>query len=201
MATWAYQTNIKGPPGPPGSGSDLDTASGVTIDTGETFRLVMLSTGEVFAIPYAAVPPIAPTGLAAIVRMNSVSLTWTAVSGAVSYGINRDGVPIGTSSGLSYRDTTVVLNHTYSYTVASIDTYSQRSPGSLPVIAFIDPAINVAPADMLIACWPTPIPTDGPAYIRVNAHEIDMQTIAFTLGVDAGSLTPTADPSVWIFAI
>lgn len=186
---------------PEGGGGGSSSLSGLTVDTGELYRLIMLSNGSVFAIPYAAVPPTAPTGLVATVRLTSVSLNWAAVAGAVNYSINRDGVPIGTTSDRRYRDTTITLSHTYSYTVSSIDTYRQRSPASSPVTAFIDPVINVAPTNMLITCWPTPIPTDGPAIIRVNAREIDVQTIAFTLGVDAGSLTATADPSVWVFAI
>ena len=48
---------------------------------------------------------------------------------------------------------------------------------------------------------PLPIPTDGPAIIRVNAREIDTQTIAYALHVDAGSLTATSDPSVWVLRI
>jgi hypothetical protein len=185
----------------PGGGGGSGDLSGTTIDTGEQFRLIMLSTGAVYAIPYAAVPPAVPTGLVATVRLTSVNLDWTAVSGATSYLIKRNGVQIGTTGNRSYRDTAIVVGNTYSYTVSSADQYQQRSPASAPVSAFIDASLNTAPTDVTVTCWPNPIPTDGPAIIRVNARDLDVQTIAFTLGVDAGSLSATADPSVWVFRI
>jgi len=52
-----------------------------------------------------------------------------------------------------------------------------------------------------IAVWPLPIPTDGYSYIRVTAVDIDVQDMAYILNVDAGSITPTPDPSVWILKV
>ena len=186
--------------GPPGTGSG-GGSSGFTIDTGELYRIIMLSNGSVFAIPFDAVPPDKPTGLAATIRLTSVNLTWNAAAGATSYVIKRNGVEIGTTSGRSYRDTTVTVGNTYTYTVSSVDQYKQRSPASDPVSATIDIGLNSAPTDVVIKCWPLPIPTDGPALVRVNSREIDVQLIMTTLGVDAGALTPTADPTVWSLRI
>jgi hypothetical protein len=188
----------------PGSSSalfSLDSADGLTVDTGEKYRIIMLSNGSTFAIPYAAVPPTAPTGVVAIARLTSVNLNWGIVSGATSFVIKRNGIQIGTTGNQTYRDTNIVIGNTYSYTVSSVDQYKQRSPPSATVSAFIDPSLNAAPTNVAIYCWPNPIPTDGPAYIRVNAREIDVQTIAYMLNVDAGSLSATADPSVWAFRI
>jgi hypothetical protein len=175
--------------------------SGTTIDTGEPYRIIMLSNGTVRAIPAAAVPPVAPTGLALFVSMTSVNASWTAVSGAARYNVYRDNVLLATTTNKSFRDTTVVLNNTYEYKVASVDTYGQISPSSGPQSATINISLNHVPADVVIKCWPLPIPTDGPAFVRVNATEIDVQTIAFTLNVDAGSLRGTSDPSTWILLL
>jgi hypothetical protein len=175
--------------------------SGTTIDTGEPYKIIMLSNGTVRAIPVDAVPPVAPTGVTLFVSMTSVSVSWTVVSGAARYNVYRDGVLLGTTTDKTYRDATVVLDHTYEYEVASVDIYGQISPPSDPVSATIDISLNHAPADVVIKCWPLPIPTDGPAFIRVNATEIDVQTISYVLNVDAGSLRATNDPSVWIITL
>lgn len=175
--------------------------SGTTVDTGESFKLIMLSDGTVRAIPIAAVPPTTPTGVSIITRLTSVSLSWTAVAGATSYQITRNGVVIGTSPFTSYRDGGVTIGSTYDYRVASIDQYQQRSPASAPVTTFIDVALNQAPADVVITVWPTPIPVDGYSYVRVNAREMDVQNLAFALSVDVGSISSTADPSTWTIQI
>ena len=102
------------------------------------------------------------------------------VTGAVRYNIYRDGVLFGTTTDKTLRDVTVVLNNTYEYSVASVDAYGQISPRSDPVSATIDISLNHVPADVVIKCWPTTNTYfDGPAFIRVNATEIDVQTISF----------------------
>jgi hypothetical protein len=104
--------------------------------------------------------------------------------------------------GRTFRDTSITIGQTYTYQIATVDTYGQRSPSSTPPFtAFVDPALNIAPAAVVITCWPNPIPTNGPAWVRVNARETNVQNIAFTLGVDVGTLTSTPDPSRWIIEI
>jgi hypothetical protein len=172
-----------------------------TVDTGDVYKGIMLSDGTVVAIPYDAEVPEAPTDISIITRLTSVSLSWPAVTGATSYQITRNGTNIATTAFTSYRDAAVTVSQTYTYTIASVDQYQQRSPASDPVIAFIDPALNQTPADVTITVWPTPIPIDGYSYVRVNAMELDVQDIAFELEVDVGSLTSTPDPSTWIIRI
>jgi hypothetical protein len=176
-------------------------SGGVTVDTGEPYRIIMLSDGTVLAIPFDAVTPEAPTDILITTRLTSVSLSWPAVAGATSYQITRNGTNIATTSFTSYRDAAVTVSQTYTYTIASVDQYQQRSAASDPATAFIDPALNQTPTDVTITVWPTPIPTDGYSYVRVNALELDVQTIAFALEVDVGSLTSTPDPSTWIIRI
>jgi hypothetical protein len=184
-----------------GGGGEIDDSSGTTVDTGEEYRIIMLSTGLVRAVPYDAVPPDTPENVAALARLTSVRLTWDAAALATSYQITRNGSILATTSLTSYRDRAVTISQTYTYTVSSIDQYLQRSPASDPVTAFIDPALNQTPSDVTITMWPTPLPTDGWSYVRVNAQELDVQDLAFELEVDVGSLTSTPDPSTWILRI
>ncbi|MGZ4729839.1 MAG: galactose oxidase-like domain-containing protein [Acidimicrobiales bacterium] len=70
-------------------------------------------------------PPTAPTNLVATATQSrQVNLAWTAASdnaGVTRYNVLRDGLPVGTSPGTSYVDTTVQPNTTYSYTVTAQD--------------------------------------------------------------------------------
>jgi len=182
--------------GPAGSGS-INDASGITIDTGEKYRIIMLSDGTVTAVPYDAVPPDTPATPSIVVRLSSVGLSWPAAARATSYIIYRNGSQIGVSNIPSYRDPAITVGNTYAYTVASVDQYKQRSSASAPVDAFVDIALNNAPQDFAITVWPNPVPTDGYSFVNVNVWDIDVQNIAYALNVDAGSLTPTADLGVW----
>jgi poly(hydroxyalkanoate) depolymerase family esterase len=68
--------------------------------------------------------PPAPTGLAVTGTTDtSVSLSWTAVSGAASYNVYRNGTKVNTSgvTGTSYSDTGLTASTTYSYTVAAVN--------------------------------------------------------------------------------
>jgi chitodextrinase len=171
--------------------------TGITSDTGETYKIILFSDGTMRAIPTSAIPPTNPTGLTRTVRVNSVKLTWTAVAGATSYRIERDGAPYATSPTTSYRDSGVVVGTTYAYAVRAVDTYGQASPLSATVTAFIDPALNVAPT-ITVRTWPAgAIPANQRAIVRVNATDVDLQALALALGVDLGTLVATADPTVW----
>jgi len=98
--------------GPAGSGS-INDASGTTIDTGEKYRIIMLSNGTVTAVPYDAVPPATPVDVAIVVRLSSVGLSWPAAARATSYIIYRNGSQIGTSATPSYHDPNITMGQTY----------------------------------------------------------------------------------------
>jgi hypothetical protein len=81
----------------------------------------------------------------------NVDVTWTAVSGAVSYEIYRRAAPgsyslIGTSSVPSYSDPTVTAGKAYLYAVKSVDATPTTSALSAPDLAttffFTDPALT-----------------------------------------------------------
>jgi hypothetical protein len=79
--------------------------SGNTVDTGQPYKVIMLSDGTVRAVPFTTVAPVPPTGLTPTIRLTSVTLHWTAAagSGVDHYYVTRDGVLKSTSSNLTYR--------------------------------------------------------------------------------------------------
>lgn len=173
-----------------------------TSDTGEEYKLIGFSNGTVRAIPIGATPPDTPSVPTLDVRLSVVILSWPAAARATSYVVSRNGSDIGIATGPSYRDLTVTSGSTYTYRVQAADNYGQRSAQSGPAVAFIDPALNVAPVTDVRA-WPTTYNDPGKTLIRVNATDIDAQQLELTLGITAGTgtLTPTADPSVWELTI
>ena len=65
----------------------------------------------------------APTGLAVTgTTTTSVSLSWTAVTGAASYHVYRNGTLAGTATGTTYTDTGRTASTSYTYTVAAVDS-------------------------------------------------------------------------------
>jgi hypothetical protein len=185
----------QGPAGPPGPGGGV---TGNTSDTFEPYKVIMLSNGTVRAIPVGAAPPTIPTGFAVDVRLSSVRAHWTAGVGATQYMVYRTGMSPVTVSTLYYRDLNIVVGSTYQYWVQSIDTYGQRSAVVGPISAFVDPADNSDP-EASIKTWPATLSTVGQTLIRVNARDVDAQVLETELEVDDGTITPTDDPSVWVY--
>ncbi|WP_225839834.1 PHB depolymerase family esterase [Streptomyces sp. NK08204] len=74
----------------------------------------------------------APTGLTVTGTTDTtVSLSWSAVSGAASYHVYRGGTEVGSATGTSYTDTGLNSGTQYSYTVAAVDSggaIGTRSP-------------------------------------------------------------------------
>ncbi|MCA1596680.1 MAG: hypothetical protein LC772_09695 [Chloroflexi bacterium] len=93
--------------------------------------------------------PQAPTGLAAVAAVGTISLTWTASSGASTYNIKRSttsGGPyttLSTTTSTSYVDTSVVALTTYYYVVSGINSGGHEGANSTEVSAT---ALTIAPA-------------------------------------------------------
>jgi hypothetical protein len=193
-ATFAPQ----GPTGATGPAGGI--SAGNTADTFEPYKVILLAQGNaVKAIPASADAPALPTGLAVIAKLSSVRIHWTAAARASQYRLFKDGVLLTTTSGLSYRDRAIAVSHTYQYVVQAVDGYGQRSQPTAPVSAFIDPALNVAPVVDDVVSWPPVVPSSGRSILRVNAHDANAHALALALGVSAGSIAATDDPSVWIY--
>jgi fibronectin type 3 domain-containing protein len=65
------------------------------------------------------------------VNSRKCKLTWTAVTGAVTYNVYRDGIPIKTLiKATSYTDAAVTHGTTYSYYVYAVDVDGQGNPSN-----------------------------------------------------------------------
>ncbi|OIJ95522.1 hypothetical protein BIV25_20505 [Streptomyces sp. MUSC 14] len=53
---------------------------------------------------------------------HGASLSWTAVNGAASYDVHRDGAEAGSATDTSYTDTRLSAGTSYRYTVAAVDS-------------------------------------------------------------------------------
>lgn len=78
----------------------------------------------------------APTGLrAGATTDTTVSLSWSAVAGAVSYELFRDGARAGSATTTAFTDTGLAPATAHTYTVAAVDTRGTPGARSAPVTA------------------------------------------------------------------
>jgi Cellulose binding domain len=78
--------------------------------------------------------PGAPGGLTGTSTSSSVSLSWSAVSGATSYNVYRNGAKVGSPSGTSYTDTGLTASTAYNYQVSASNSVGEGAKsGTLSV--------------------------------------------------------------------
>jgi chitodextrinase len=104
-------------------------------------------------------PPTAPTNLSAmVVNSTEVDLSWTASTstvGVAGYTIARNGSTIGTSPTVSYNDTTVSANTSYTYTVSAYDTQGNvSSPSNSVTITTPPPNVGQIGQWGSVMSWP-----------------------------------------------
>jgi poly(hydroxyalkanoate) depolymerase family esterase len=93
-------------------------------------------TAKFFGLDQSAGTLPAPAGLAVTgVTASSVSLSWSAVSGAGSYRVYRGGTLVGSPAGTSFTDSGLAASTQYSYTVAAADSGGVVGAQSAPVTA------------------------------------------------------------------
>jgi len=198
MISWSEQ-KAAFLPGAFGGGTAPGEVPSETADTFQSYRVILLSNGTVKAIPTATPVPATPTGVIADSKISRVALSWnSATASGPKYAVYRDGVEIAQVTVTTYRDINISVGSTYSYRIQTIDQYGQRSALSTAQSAFIDPASNVAPT-VTVKAWPPSFNADGKTILRVNASDFDAQTLTLALSVDTGTITPTDDPSIWIY--
>ena len=75
--------------------------------------------------------PSAPTGLAVTgTTSSSVSLSWSASSGATGYNVYRGGTKVASVSGTSYTDSGLAASTTYSYAVTATNSAGESAKSS-----------------------------------------------------------------------
>lgn len=167
--------------------------------SGTLFKLIALPDNTVRAVPQNITAPAAPTNLVAAVHLTFVGLSWDTVTDATQYRVYRDGSLLATTTSAHYIDSAIQISSTYQYYVIAVNTYGMWSAASTTVSAFIDPGLNATPTFSSITVWPSnPRPNDI-VYVHVNGADVDTQELAFTLGVDVGTLSATTDPTTWIW--
>ncbi|GGM13877.1 hypothetical protein GCM10010129_67520 [Streptomyces fumigatiscleroticus] len=78
----------------------------------------------------------APSGVVVTSTTDTgASLSWSAVSGAASYNVYRDGTRVASPASTSYTDTGSSAGTSYSYTVAAVDSTGAVGTASAPVTA------------------------------------------------------------------
>ena len=80
----------------------------------------------------AGQPPAAPTGLTTgTVTSSGVALSWSAVTGATSYAIYRDGTKVQTASGTSATVTGLSPSTAYSFQVAAVNDAGESAKSAV----------------------------------------------------------------------
>jgi hypothetical protein len=97
-------------------------------------------------------PPTAPANLVASATSGQVALTWTAATdnvGVTRYTVVRDGTSVGTATGTTYTDTSVVGGATYAYTVTAQDAAGNVSASSNTATATVPTSTRAITVDTI----------------------------------------------------
>jgi chitodextrinase len=195
------------------NGVEVGTASGLTYtdpglsnDTTYSYTLVAIDTHgnrsgasspAVSATPTDLTAPDAPTGLTAEAGDGSVSLLWAASpeQDLGYYAVLRNGVQVGTATGLAYADGGLTNDTTYSYSLVAVDTHGNRSTASTPAVSARPTDLTAPNAPTGLAAvagdgrvrltWAANAETDLADY-RVLRDGVEVATVAGTSYTDNG---------------
>ncbi len=181
------------------------TDTGLTNDQTYAYTLVATNgvgasapSSPVNATPSASAPtaPSAPTGVVATAGDSSVSLTWSAATGATGYQVFRDGVQVGSPATAAFTDTGLANGTTYSYTVTAVNgggISSASSPATatpLPPAPLAPSGLVATPGDASVSLtWTASSGATGYQVFRDGVQVGTPATAAFT---DTGLTNNTA---------
>ena len=140
-------------------------------------------------------PPTQPGPLSFTnVSATSVTLGWTASTdnvGVTGYRVSRNGTQIGTTSNLSFTDSTVASNTSYSYSVVAVDAAGNVSTARTGSVTTdpTPPAPNLA----------IRVNAGGPAYVDSSGNTWSAD-FGFNTGkpsADSATVTGTPDPQLF----
>jgi chitodextrinase len=98
--------------------------------------------------------PSAPAGLVATAGAGQVALSWTASTdnvGVSRYNITRNGAALGTATGTTYTDASVVAGNTYGYTVTAQDAAGNVSAPSNLASATVPTSTRQVTVDRVVS--------------------------------------------------
>ena len=125
--------------------------------------------------------PGAPGGLSGTSTSSSVSLSWSAASGATSYNVYRNGSKVGSPTGTSYTDSGLTASTSYSYQVSASNAAGEGAKsGAISVTTQsggTTPPASKKAAPYIYMGWGDP---PNPATV-MNATGIKWFTMAFIL--------------------
>jgi chitodextrinase len=132
-----------------------------------------------------AVPPAAPTGLAAAdIAAGSFTLTWTASNGGVggiaSYNIYCNGISIGSSATTTFVVAGLSPATTYNVIVVAIDGSGAASPPSAPLSVTTKPVPDQGPSVVITAPLPNSVFT-LPTMLNLTAVATDSAAAVSTV--------------------
>ncbi len=136
MTSGTYVVSATGGTGNPMGA--ITTSAPLTWNNGQILYTIPAGTAvsiDVTGVAGSGSPPAAPTALAATgITSSSVSLSWTASSGATGYQILQNSVQVAAVAGTSALVTALVPSTTYTFTVIAVNS-AGASPASSPVSA------------------------------------------------------------------
>ena len=133
-----------------GSGT-TPTATLTGLASGTTYSFTVVGTQTATATASAAsgtrsvlTIPAAPTGLAAsVVTATTTTLSWTAVTGAASYKVYKNGTLVGTATSPDVI-TALTANTTYVWTVSAVDATGESAPSSALTVTTPTPSPTIS---------------------------------------------------------
>ncbi|WP_127584243.1 DUF4838 domain-containing protein [Paenibacillus koleovorans] len=146
--------------------------------------------------------PTAPTGLSATAG-SQIDLSWTASTdniGVAGYHVYRNGVMIGTVTGVTYTDAGATANTAYSYTVKAFDAVGNLSASSNTVNAMIDTLAPSAPSGLSVTpvsgsqidlSWTASTDNVGATGYKVYRDGVEAATVTTTTYSDIGLTAST----------
>ena len=84
----------------------------------------------------------APENLSGIINQDTITLSWSPVSDASQYRLYRDGEQVYTGTELTYIDSELNYNTSYSYSVSCLDNNGDEGPQSSPVSIATHPEVT-----------------------------------------------------------
>ncbi|MEV4375838.1 glycosyl hydrolase family 18 protein [Streptosporangium sp. NPDC049644] len=125
-------------------------------------------------------PPPVPSGLAATVSGASVSLSWSASSGATGYNVYRNGTKVGTATGTAFSEAPGAGTHGYQVSATNASGESAKS-GAVSVTVTNTPPPGGLPKRVLVGYLHASF-ANGSGYIRMADVPNEWNVINLSFG-------------------